>query len=45
MNTLIKKYGTTLEKNSLTLSEWLQHAKEEAMDMVLYLHKAQKINE
>ena len=38
----IKKYGTTLEKNSLTLSEWLQHGKEEAMDMALYIHKAQK---
>ena len=33
----IKKYGTTLTENKLSLLEWLQHAKEEAMDQVLYL--------
>ena len=38
----ILKYGTTLEDNNLSLYKWLQHAKEEAMDMALYLHKAQK---
>lgn len=38
----IAKYGTTLEDNNLSLYKWLQHAKEEAMDMALYLHKAQK---
>ena len=38
----IAKYGTTLEENNLSLYKWLQHAKEEAMDMALYLHKAQK---
>ena len=38
----ILKYGTTLEGNQLSLNKWLQHAKEEAMDMALYLHKAQK---
>ena len=38
----ITKYGTTLEGNNLSLYKWLQHAKEEAMDMALYLHKAQK---
>jgi hypothetical protein len=38
----IAKYGTTLEENQLSLYKWLQHAKEEAMDMALYLHKAQK---
>lgn len=38
----IAKYGTTLEENQLSLNQWLQHAKEEAMDMALYLHKAQK---
>ena len=38
----ILKYGTTLEGNNLSLLKWLQHAKEEAMDMALYLHKAQK---
>jgi hypothetical protein len=38
----IAKYRTTLEDNQLSLNQWLQHAKEEAMDMALYLHKAQK---
>jgi succinate dehydrogenase flavin-adding protein (antitoxin of CptAB toxin-antitoxin module) len=33
----ISKYGKTLEENDLSLLQWLQHAKEEAMDQVLYL--------
>ena len=33
----ISKYGKTLDENNLSLLEWLQHAKEEAMDQVLYL--------
>jgi hypothetical protein len=36
----IAKYGTTLSDNPLSLIEWLQHAKEEAMDNVLYLQRA-----
>lgn len=36
----ISKYGTTLSDNPLSLVEWLQHAKEEAMDDVLYLERA-----
>lgn len=36
----IKKYGTTLAGNPLSLIEWLEHAKEEAMDQVLYLQRA-----
>ena len=36
----IKKYGTTLSGNPLSLVEWLEHAKEEAMDQVLYLQRA-----
>ena len=39
----IKKYNTTLAENHLSLVEWLEHAKEEAMDQVLYLERA--INE
>lgn len=34
-----KKYGTTLNRTDLTELEWLQHAKEEALDMALYLEK------
>jgi len=35
----IKKYNTTLDRTDLTRLEWLQHAQEEAMDMILYLEK------
>lgn len=35
----IDKYGTTLCKNDLTTLEWINHAQEEAMDLVLYLEK------
>jgi hypothetical protein len=36
----IEKYNTTLAENDLSLVEWLEHAKEEAMDQVLYLQRA-----
>ena len=39
----IKKYGTTLDKNLLTFDEWITHAQEEAMDLVLYLEKIKKL--
>lgn len=35
----IEKYGTTLDRDDLTTVQWLTHAQEEAMDMVLYLEK------
>ena len=34
-----EKYGTDLDRTDLSLLEWLQHAKEEAMDLALYLEK------
>lgn len=33
------KYGTTLERNDLTLMQWLQHLQEELMDATLYIEK------
>ncbi len=36
----IQKYNTTLAENNLSLIEWLEHAKEEAMDQALYLERA-----
>ena len=33
------KYGGTMERNDLSRLEWLQHAKEEAMDLAVYLQK------
>lgn len=35
----IKKYGTTLEDNQLTLIQWLNHLQEELMDSTLYIQK------
>ena len=35
----IKKYGTTLENNSLPLMDWLNHLQEELMDATLYIEK------
>lgn len=39
----IKKYGVTLDRDDLSLREWLQHAYEETLDKALYLKKAIKI--
>jgi hypothetical protein len=40
------KYGTTLDRDDLTTEEWIEHAKQELMDAVLYLEKLkQKINQ
>ena len=36
----LNKYGTTMSENDLSLKQWLQHAKEEAMDLALYLQRA-----
>ena len=33
------KYGTTMEREDLTIPEWLTHAQEEAMDLAIYLQK------
>jgi len=38
-----RKYNTTLDRKDLTLSEWLNHAQEEAMDLCLYLEKIKQI--
>jgi len=38
-NAGIKKYGTTLENNSLPLIDWLNHLQEELMDATLYIEK------
>jgi len=32
-----KKYGTTLERNDLSMLDWLIHAQEEALDFCNYL--------
>jgi len=35
----INKYGLSMEREDLTMSEWVQHAKEEALDLAVYLQK------
>ncbi len=35
----IKKYGITVADNPLALREWVRHAKEEALDLAVYLTK------
>jgi len=35
----IKKYGTTLQNNTLPLMQWLNHLQEELMDATLYIEK------
>uniref|UniRef100_A0A6C0JNC7 Uncharacterized protein n=1 Tax=viral metagenome TaxID=1070528 RepID=A0A6C0JNC7_9ZZZZ len=38
-----EKYGTDLDREDLSLNEWLQHAQEENMDAILYLEKIKKV--
>ena len=33
------KYGTTMDRNDLSLIEWLQHLQEELMDACVYVEK------
>jgi len=35
----LKKYGKTLDRDDLSVFEWIQHAQEEHMDAILYLEK------
>ncbi len=35
----LDKYGTDLDRNDLSVLDWIEHAKEEHMDAILYLEK------
>jgi hypothetical protein len=37
-----KKYGTTMERTDLSVTDWIQHAKEEALDFAIYLEKLKR---
>lgn len=39
----IEKYGTTLDREDLTVLDWINHAQEEAMDFILYLEKLKRL--
>lgn len=34
-----KKYNTDLDRQDLSVLDWIQHAQDEAHDMILYLEK------
>ena len=37
------KYNTDLDRNDLSVPEWITHAQQELMDGILYLEKLKKI--
>jgi hypothetical protein len=37
------KYGTDLDRQDLSVLDWIQHAQEEHMDAILYLEKLKQI--
>lgn len=37
------KYGTDLDRQDLSLSDWLEHSIQEHMDSILYLKKIKQI--
>jgi len=40
-----EKYGVTLDREDLSVKDWIQHAQEELMDAILYLEKLKKTQE
>ena len=36
------KYGVDLDREDLSILEWIEHAKQEHMDAILYLEKLKK---
>ena len=40
-----QKYGVDLDREDLSILEWIEHAKQEHMDAILYLEKLKKIVE
>jgi hypothetical protein len=37
------KYGTDLDRQDLSVQDWIQHAQEEHMDAILYLEKLKQV--
>jgi hypothetical protein len=37
------KYGTDLDRNDLSLEDWLEHSIQEKMDDILYMQKTLKV--
>lgn len=38
----IQKYQTTLDRKDLSVTDWIEHAIQESMDLTLYLTKLKK---
>ena len=38
----LRKYGTTLDREDLTIEDWIKHLQEELMDATLYLERIKK---
>lgn len=38
----IRKYNTTLDRDDLSIEDWVEHARQEAMDFSLYLTRLKK---
>ena len=38
----LNKYGTTLDRTDLNISDWIEHMKQELMDSILYLERIKK---
>ena len=38
-----KKYGTDLDRQDLSVTDWISHAQEELMDGILYLEKLRTV--
>jgi len=38
-----EKYNTDLDRTDLSILDWLEHAKQEHMDAILYLEKIERI--
>ena len=41
----IEKYGVTMDRDDLSVLEWLQHLQEELMDATLYIEKLKQEHE
>ncbi len=37
-----QKYSATMDREDLTMNQWLEHAQEEAMDFILYITKIRR---
>lgn len=39
----MQKYGTNMDRQDLSMLDWIQHAQEEHMDAILYLEKVKQL--